>query len=107
MVKIEACLASDLPTGTMRNINLMGRTILIANIDGRLYAMDGLCSGDGANLADGALRGYLVKCPVHGAEFDLRTGKVIKGSWGNSKQPTDLRAYPIVQEDGCIYVDVT
>lgn len=107
MVKVKACLASQLPPGTLRSINLLGRAILIASIDDQIYAMDGICSGDGANLADGALRGYLVKCPIHGSEFDLRTGKVVKGSWGNSKPATDLRTYPIVLEEGCIYVDVT
>jgi nitrite reductase/ring-hydroxylating ferredoxin subunit len=107
MVKVKACLVSELPPHTMRNISLLGRTVLIANVGDRVYAMDGLCSSDGANLADGVLRGYLVKCPIHGSEFDLRTGKVVKGPWGDSKPAADLRSYAVVREGDCLYVDMT
>jgi nitrite reductase/ring-hydroxylating ferredoxin subunit len=106
MVKIKACLASELPPGTMRNINLMGRIVLIANVEGKFFAMDGICSSDGGNLADGALTGYVVRCPIHGAEFDLRTGKVIEKEWGGSKKAEALRTYPVTMREGCIYLDV-
>ena len=106
MVKVKACLVSELPPQTMRNISLLGRTVLIANVGDQVYAMDGLCSSDGANLADGVLKGYLVKCPIHGAEFDLRTGKVVKGPWGDSKPAADLRSYAVVREGDCLYVDM-
>ena len=106
MVRIEACLASELPPGSMNNVILMGRTILLANVDGRLFAMDGLCSSDGGNLADGRLTGFVVKCPLHGTEFDLRTGKVVEQPWGNTKRPDDLRVYPVVREGDCILVDI-
>lgn len=106
MVKIEACLASELPPGTMNTMILMGRTILLANVDGRLFAMDGLCSSDGGNLANGRLVGYKVKCPIHGTEYDLRTGKVVEQPWGDTKRPDDLRAYSIRQEGDCIIVDL-
>jgi nitrite reductase/ring-hydroxylating ferredoxin subunit len=56
MVMIEACLASELPPGTMNNVILMGRTILLANVEGKLFAMDGLCSSDGGNLAAAACK---------------------------------------------------
>ena len=106
MVKIEACLASELPPGAMNTMILMGRTILLANVEGRLFAMDGLCSSDGGNLADGRLVEYRVKCPLHGTEFDLRTGKVIGQPWGDTKRPDDLRVYPVIREDDCIQVDL-
>lgn len=58
MVMIEACLASELPLGIMNNIILMGTTMLLANVEGRPFAMDGLCSSVGGNLADGRLQGF-------------------------------------------------
>lgn len=106
MVMIEACLASELPPGTMNNVILMGRTILLANVEGKLFAMDGLCSSDGGNLSDGRLQGFHVKCPIHGSEFDLRTGKVVEQAWGGPKKTEDLRVYTVVREGDCILVDI-
>lgn len=106
MVKIKACLASELSSGTMRSINLQGRTVLIVNVNGHIYAVDGICANDGGNLADGAIKGFIVKCPLDGSEFDLRTGKLVKEAWGTSNKKQDLRSYVITLENGCIYIDI-
>ncbi|MDW5562719.1 MAG: Rieske (2Fe-2S) protein [Methanomassiliicoccus sp.] len=106
MVKIKACLASELPPGKMSNITLLGRIVLLANVEGQLFAMDGLCSSDGGNLAEGALNGYTVRCPIHGSEFDLRSGNVVEQSWDDGKRSDDLRTYPISQDGDCIMVDI-
>lgn len=44
MVLIKACLVEDVPLNGMREVSIMGRALLIANLDGRFYAMDGTCS---------------------------------------------------------------
>jgi nitrite reductase/ring-hydroxylating ferredoxin subunit len=106
MVKFKACLASALFPGTMRNISLLGRTVLIINVDGRILAIDGICPNDGGNLAEGALKGFIVKCPLDGSEFDLRTGKLVKEPWGTPTKKQDLRSYVVTLENGCIYIDV-
>jgi nitrite reductase/ring-hydroxylating ferredoxin subunit len=38
-----------------------------------------------------------VKCPIHGSEFDLRTGKVVEEAWGGPKKTEDLRVYSVVR----------
>lgn len=106
MTMIKACLEEELPPGTKRIINMLGRTILIANVDSHYYAVDGLCPDQGANLGDGVLKGYLIRCPVHGSEFDLRTGKLLKGPWTGARDVPDLRSYPVVVEEGCVNIDM-
>lgn len=107
MVKVKACLGSELPPGMMSNINLQGRTVLVVNIDGQFFAIDGRCSGDGADLANGKLRGFLVRCPTGGEEFDLRTGGVAYQPRDNAKEASDLRSYPVFLEKGCLYADIS
>lgn len=106
MAKIKACLVSELVPGTMRTFNILGRTILIANVNGRFFAMDGLCSHEGGILADGSLKGYTITCPLHGAEYDLRTGKVIQEPMGEDKKVFDLRSYQVTLEEGCVHIDM-
>ena len=48
--------------------------VLLSNIDGQLYAVSGTCTHYGAALADGVIEGTSVRCPLHHACFDLRTG---------------------------------
>ena len=106
MTKVMACLERDLPPGTMININLMGRTVLLANAGGQFYAVDGLCPDEGANLAEGILTGHVLRCPLHGSEFDVRTGELMKEPWKGSNRPLTLRSYPVSVEAGCVNVDV-
>ena len=74
MVLIKACLMEDVPPNEMREFSIMGRVLLIANVEGRFYAMDGTCSHQFANLSLGSRDGFIVTCPLHGARFDIRTG---------------------------------
>lgn len=106
MVKVVACMESELGPGEMRNLSLMGRWILIANVEGDIYAVDGLCPHQGANMADGVLEGSVLRCPLHGAEYDIRTGKMVKGPWGGGTTAS-LRSYPVTVEEGCINIVIT
>ena len=107
MTNIMACLERELPPGTMKNINLLGHTVLVVNVNGHYFAIDGLCSDQGGNLADGVLNGFTVRCPLHGSEFDVRTGEVLKEPWNSSKKIPQLRSYPVSVDKGCVNIDIT
>ena len=67
----------DIPPSTMKAVELdNSQCICIANIDGKYYAIDNICTHEGGPLADGTLEGYEVECPWHGSKFDVRTGAV-------------------------------
>ncbi len=53
--------------------------ILLANLDGRIYAMGNKCTHRGCVLSDGELNGNNVQCRCHRSVFDIKTGKVVKG----------------------------
>jgi 3-phenylpropionate/trans-cinnamate dioxygenase ferredoxin component len=70
---------SDVPVGKMLKVKINQNEMLIANIDGTFYAMDNKCSYDQEDLINGALKGKILTCPKNKAEFDVTTGKNVKG----------------------------
>src|SRR6188472_3698685 len=60
----------------MKEVQVDGESVCIANVDGKYYAINNICTHEGGPLADGNLEGYEVECPWHGSKFDVRTGEV-------------------------------
>jgi nitrite reductase/ring-hydroxylating ferredoxin subunit len=75
----EVGQVNEVPTGTMKSYSIGGKQILIANIDGKLYAINDVCTHAGGDLSKGKLEGKIVTCPRHGSKFDVTTGKCISG----------------------------
>jgi 3-phenylpropionate/trans-cinnamate dioxygenase ferredoxin subunit len=69
------CDLAEVPPGTAKRVVADDREIAIFNVDGELFATDDICSHEEASLSDGELIGHVVECPLHGARFDVRTGK--------------------------------
>jgi len=87
---IEAGKAGELAPGTMKRIDIRGRRILLANVGGRFCAADDTCTHEEASLSTGALKGELVKCPLHGSRFNVCTGKALE-----EPAEENLRTYPV------------
>jgi 3-phenylpropionate/trans-cinnamate dioxygenase ferredoxin subunit len=51
--------------------------IAIFNVDGEILAVQDTCSHEDASLADGFLEGHVIECPLHGGQFDLRSGAAV------------------------------
>ncbi len=96
---VEVAQAAEIPPGRMRRIDIGGRRILLANVAGRFHAVDDTCTHEEASLSAGALKGELVRCPLHGSRFNVRTGEALE-------EPAEqaLRTYPVREEDGRILV---
>ncbi len=61
----------------MRQVEVAGKRILLANVDGHFYATDDTCTHEDASLSTGFLKGEWVKCPLHGSRFNVRNGEVV------------------------------
>jgi 3-phenylpropionate/trans-cinnamate dioxygenase ferredoxin component len=92
----------ELQSGKMKRVDVNGRRILLANVDGRFYAADDVCTHENASLSTGSLRGELVKCPLHGSRFNVRTGEVLE-----EPAEEDLRTYPVHIEGNDILIALT
>ena len=83
----------------MKRADVRGRRILLANVDGRICAVDDTCTHEDASLSTGVLKGELVKCPLHGSRFNVCTGKALEEPAEES-----LRTYPVRLEGARILV---
>jgi len=71
--------ARDIASGEMRVFDVAGTKVNIASVGGQLHAFDDTCTHRACSLAKGKLDGTTVTCPCHSSEFDVTTGKVLRG----------------------------
>ena len=98
---VEIAPASELPNGERLFVDVGDRPIVIFNIAGQLFAIGDVCTHDDGPLGDGTLEGFNVVCPRHGAEFDVRTGKVMQ-----MPAVVDIPAYPVRVVEGMVQVGI-
>jgi 3-phenylpropionate/trans-cinnamate dioxygenase ferredoxin subunit len=67
----------DVPEGKMHALTVDGRELLICRTKQGVYALDNVCTHAYARLNEGRLRGNRLICPLHGAAFDVRDGRVL------------------------------
>ncbi len=65
---------SALRPGQTREIFLDGRSLLLADVDGKVHALSNTCLHANGPLAEGTLEGHTISCPHHGWTYDLRDG---------------------------------
>ncbi|KAM6986119.1 apoptosis-inducing factor 3-like [Aplochiton taeniatus] len=68
------CLESDLKDGQMMEVNVRRHSVLLARSEGQYSAIGNQCTHYGAPLSQGVLSGHRVRCPWHGACFNVHTG---------------------------------
>jgi 3-phenylpropionate/trans-cinnamate dioxygenase ferredoxin subunit len=78
-------------------------SVLVANCEGRFYAIEDRCTHDDGPLAEGELLGCQVECPRHGARFDMETGRAL-----TLPAVRPVAAFPVrVNEAGELEVDLS
>ena len=68
---------ADVRAGEMLTVRLDGDPVVLANVDGQIFAFAGECTHRGGPLGEGTLEADVVICPWHGGEFNVRTGRVV------------------------------
>jgi nitrite reductase/ring-hydroxylating ferredoxin subunit len=94
----------NIQEGGLLGVELEGNNIVLAMINGQVFAMDAVCSHQGAPLEEGTLEGFNLTCPWHYAVFDVRNGKVSDRTvWAKNQT-----SYPVKvdQSTGDILVNV-
>ena len=101
MGKILAGKTSDIPPGKMLKVSSNGKEILVANMDGKYFAMDDTCTHKGASLSEGTLEGSTVTCPWHGSTWDCKTGKFMDFA----TKLKDLASYKVAVESDSVFIE--
>ena len=74
---VEAGKVSEITEGHMKHVEINGKEIAIANLDGKFYAFADRCGHMNARLSRGNINQNIVTCPFHAARFDITSGKKI------------------------------
>jgi nitrite reductase/ring-hydroxylating ferredoxin subunit len=128
---------AELPPGSRRLVTIRGREVVVFNVEGEYFALLDRCPHQGGSLSRGKLtglveaiepgrvrysrRGEIIRCPWHGWEFDLRTGR----SWCDPLRlrvksyaattipgstlvagPYTAETFPVMVEDDYVVVEV-
>ena len=111
------CAADALPPGARTTVSVGGRSIVVFNVDGTLYGVRNVCPHQGAPMCEGTLggtmldsrpqeyvfglEGRVLRCPWHGWQFDLATGR-------SMFDPDRLRVktYEVFVEDDHVFLQL-
>jgi 3-phenylpropionate/trans-cinnamate dioxygenase ferredoxin component len=74
----EVAKIEELKSGTMKKVMAEGREILLARVGDKYYATDDRCPHMKGDLSQGKLEGTVITCPVHGSQFDISNGQVVR-----------------------------
>jgi 3-phenylpropionate/trans-cinnamate dioxygenase ferredoxin subunit len=98
---IKVAEQDELEEGGLMAVEVDGDPICLARVDGMVYAFTDNCTHISGPLNEGDLEGCVLTCPWHGAQFDVRTGKVLRGP---ARQ--DIMTYPVKIEDNSILISL-
>jgi 3-phenylpropionate/trans-cinnamate dioxygenase ferredoxin subunit len=100
--RIDLLGVDEVPGGTMKMAWVDGTDqVLVVNTNGRLDAMQGICSHEYFELDKGFLTAGTLTCALHLSRFDLETGEPL-----DPPAELPLAIYPVVVEDGRILIEV-
>jgi 3-phenylpropionate/trans-cinnamate dioxygenase ferredoxin component len=102
MVKIKAGKILEITPNKMVKMIADEKEIMIININGNFYAMDDTCTHSGSSLSEGKLDGDKVICGWHSAEFDCKTGKLVKFP----AKIRDLKSYNVIIDQDNVFVEM-
>jgi nitrite reductase/ring-hydroxylating ferredoxin subunit len=100
MAFVRAVAVAEIPAGTIREVDVAGKAIAVANVGGQFHAIDNTCLHRGGPLGDGPLEGKIVTCPWHGWQYDVTTGQVMQNP------AVGVACYAVEVRDGQVFVDL-
>jgi nitrite reductase/ring-hydroxylating ferredoxin subunit len=92
---------SDLRDNDVIGVVIENQHIALYRLDGEIFATSNICSHQFALLSDGFVEDGSIECPLHAAQFDIRTGDLVCGP-----ATTSIASYPVKVEQGQVLVDL-
>jgi 3-phenylpropionate/trans-cinnamate dioxygenase ferredoxin subunit len=110
----EVARIEEVKSGTMKVVSVREHEILLTRVGDKYYAADNRCPHRKGDLSRGKLEGTVVTCPLHGSQFDINNGRVVRWLKGGLmskvgqaiKLSKALPVYRVKVEDGKVLVEV-
>ena len=96
---VKVAKVSEIPENGVRGFDVEDRQVAVCRINGEFFAFDEICSHQYASLAEGWLEDHTIECPMHGAQFDVRTGEAL-----TLPATENIRTYPVLIKDDDVYI---
>jgi 3-phenylpropionate/trans-cinnamate dioxygenase ferredoxin subunit len=87
--------------GRMAPVYPLGINVVLARVEGMIYAVSGTCAHMACPLFTGKLSGYTIACPCHDWRFDIRTGKFLDAP------ELGVAVFPVKSEAGKVFVKIS
>ncbi len=98
---IELANVNEIKNGELKVFDVDGESIILINLNGEFFAFKNQCSHMELELNEAEIEGEILTCPWHGAQFNIRTGDVVRLP---ASEP--LEKYEIKVENGKILVKI-
>ena len=67
----------EVAPGEAKQYTVEERPVALCNVDGEFHAFEDICTHQFAYLTEGGLEDGKIVCPLHGAKFDVKSGKAL------------------------------
>jgi anthranilate 1,2-dioxygenase ferredoxin component len=91
---------ADVAEGAIHTAKIDGWYVLVTRTDEGLFALNDRCTHQASLLSTGRIRRGAIMCPLHGARFEVASGKCIGGAY------RDLRLFAVRTISGMIEVEL-
>jgi len=99
MARMKALDLAALPPGQAALVTVDGEDVALFRRRDEIFAIGNQCPHQGGSLSDGFVEGDIVTCPLHGWEFDLRSGACM------TVPGESVPRYTVAVEDDAVFLD--
>jgi len=101
VARVKVLELSALPSGQIALVSVDGEDVALFRRGDEIFALGNRCPHQEGSLSDGFVEGDIVTCPLHGWEFDVRSGlcMTIPGE--------AVPRYEVTVEDGAVFLEET
>lgn len=96
---VKAADLDKVVEGKLYAVDVEGEPICLTKVAGTVYAFTDNCTHISGPLNEGLLETYVLTCPWHAAQFDIRDGKVLRGP---ARQ--EILTYPVKIEGNAVLI---
>ncbi|HLW48538.1 MAG TPA: non-heme iron oxygenase ferredoxin subunit [bacterium] len=101
MAEVKVTQVGQVAPGTGTVVDAQGTAVAVFNVGGTFYAIANACTHVGGPLGKGKLDGTTITCPLHGSQFDVTSGQVLRGP---ARRP--VATYPVRVRGDDVFVEL-